>query len=121
VLVAEDEPSIAEIVTHVLRGIGCETTHAADGQSAWDLLAARPGFYSVILLDLNMPGITGLELFRRARALPYSGAVIVTSGRISEDERQELLDLRAAAILQKPFTVEKLLAALGQAGVHRSS
>ncbi|MCX6954096.1 MAG: response regulator [Verrucomicrobia bacterium] len=120
-LVAEDEPTIAEIVTHVLRSLGCEVTQVADGLAAWEKLSAHPQAYRAIILDLNMPGLTGLEFLRRARELAYHRPVIITSGRISEDDRQELLALRVTTILPKPFTVGKLVAALQEAGITQGS
>lgn len=120
-LLAEDEAAIAAIVTHVLRSIGCEVTHVSDGHAAWEKLSAAPGAFQAIILDLNMPGLTGLEFLRRARQLAYHRPVIITSGRIGEDERLELLALRVATILQKPFTVEKFIAALAEAGIHRAA
>eukprot|EP01034_Spumella_vulgaris_P018742 gene18742-23961_t len=64
-----------------------------------------------------MPGITGLELIRRARALPFAGPIIVTSGRVSDDEQRELAKLRVTTIVQKPFSVETLVAALTSCGI----
>ncbi len=120
ILLAEDEPYIADIVAHVLRHIGCDITHAADGTAAWKILSARPQGFDSLILDLNMPGVTGLELLRRARRAGTQCPVLITSGRVGDDERQELNALRATTILQKPFTVEQLIAALAEAGIQRT-
>lgn len=116
-LVAEDEVSIAEIVTHVLRNLGCQVTHAANGHSAWEKFTAAPQSFHAVIIDLNMPGITGVEFLRRARHLAYVHPVVVMSGRISEEDRQELVRLRVSSILQKPFSFDKLRAALVDAGI----
>jgi signal transduction histidine kinase/CheY-like chemotaxis protein/ABC-type amino acid transport substrate-binding protein len=120
VLLAEDEPFIAEIVTHVAQMLGCAVTHTPDGRTAWEKISAAPAAYHAVVLDLNMPGITGLDLLRRARQFGFDRPVIVTSGRIGDDERQELVALGVSAILQKPFTVDQLIAALAVAGIRGS-
>jgi CheY-like chemotaxis protein len=120
VLLAEDEPFIAEIVTHVAQMLGCTVTHTPDGRTAWEKISAAPAAYHAVVLDLNMPGITGLDLLRRARQFGFDRPVIVTSGRIDDDERQELVALGVSAIVQKPFTVEQLIAALAEAGIRSS-
>ena len=117
VLLAEDEEIIAEIITQVLQSIGIDVTHACNGSVAWERLAAEPGAFAAIILDLNMPGMAGLEFLRRARNLGYRRPVVVTSGRVGDDERRELHDLEANTILQKPFSVEKLLSSLTEAGI----
>lgn len=120
-LVAEDESTIAEIVTHVLRSLGCEVTPVADGIAAWEKLSAQPDAYQAIILDLNMPGLTGLEFLRRARQRGYRRPVIITSGRVGEDEHRELTALHVSSILSKPFTVSKLISALHEVGIHHST
>lgn len=117
ILLAEDEELIAGIIIQVLESIGINVTHASNGSVAWEKLSAEPGAFAAIILDLNMPGMAGLEFLRRARELGYQRSVLVTSGRIGEDERRKLHHLEAAAILQKPFSVEKLLSSLTEAGI----
>jgi two-component system cell cycle sensor histidine kinase/response regulator CckA len=116
-LLAEDEPVIADIVTQVLRHLGCDVTHVADGNVAWTTFSANPSAFDALILDLNMPGISGLEFLRRVRRLGYRRPALITSGRIGEEERQELLSLHVTALLQKPFTVDKLISALSEAGI----
>ncbi len=101
----------------MLRTLGCQVTHAADGHSAWKKFTATPQAFQAIIIDLNMPGITGVEFLRRARQLAYLHPVVVMSGRISEEDRQELVKLRVSSILQKPFSFDKLRAALVDAGL----
>lgn len=112
VLLVEDEEIIARLVLAVLRHHGHAVTLAANGREGWQLLSAGPTAFDLVLMDLNMPGISGLELARRARALPYKGHLVVMSGHVTDDERDELKQLGAAAILPKPFKLEELLAVL---------
>ena len=111
-LLAEDEEPVSRIVTALLRREGHSVVLATDGHNAWQQLSAAPAEFDAVIMDLNMPGLSGLELARRARALPYDRPLLVMSGRVSEDERLELARLRIDAIIHKPFTLEMLRAML---------
>jgi DNA-binding response OmpR family regulator len=86
-------------------------THKANGNEAWDHLSTNPT-YDILLLDLDLPGISGLEIARRARATQYTGHILIASGRLNEAESQELDTLRVDEKLQKPFTPQALNAAI---------
>ena len=107
-LLAEDEEPVSRIVTALLRRDGHTVVLATDGHNAWLQLSAAPAEFDAVIMDLNMPGLSGLELARRARALPYDRPLVVMSGRVTEDERMELSRLRIDAIINKPFTIEML-------------
>ena len=111
-LLAEDEEPVSRIVTALLRREGHTVVLATDGHNAWQQLSAAPADFDAVILDLNMPGLNGLELASRARALPYDRPLVVMSGRVTEDERLELERLRIDAIINKPFTLEMLRAML---------
>jgi len=111
-LLAEDEEPVSRIVTALLRREGHTVVLATDGHNAWQQLSAAPAEFDAVIMDLNMPGLSGLDLARRARALPYDRPLVVMSGRVTEDERLELARLRIDAIINKPFTLEMLRAML---------
>lgn len=117
ILLVEDEEPIALLLSRILRNLGYAVTHSANGQDAWEKLSAAPGGYDGVILDLNMPGITGLEFMRRARDLPYRRPIIISSGRITEADRQELKALRVDGIVQKPFALDALAATLSSVGL----
>jgi CheY-like chemotaxis protein len=71
VLVVDDEPEIVKLVTRILAGRGHTITTARDGQEALDAIAAdRP---DVVVIDLNLPKLDGLEVTRRLKADPATG------------------------------------------------
>ena len=66
----------------------------------------------VVIMDLNMPGLSGLEVARRARLIPYQRPMIVMSGRVTDADLERLRQLGIARVLYKPFTADVLRSAL---------
>lgn len=115
VLLVEDEPLVAQTAVAVLEHFGHTVTHLLDGAEAWTHLSANPAQYDVLLLDVNMPRMNGVDLVRRIRGTEFSGRIAVMSGRVDEADLHALKDLRVDYILAKPFTPDELTAALGGA------
>jgi DNA-binding response OmpR family regulator len=112
VLVVDDEPTIVEIVGRYLERAGYEAAGAADGFEALERAAAeRP---DLVVLDLMLPGIDGIEVMRRLRELPGAPlAVILLTARGEESDR--LVGLRQGAddYVVKPFSPAELVARVG--------
>ena len=114
VLFAEDHPQSQEILLDMLEGIGCAADVAADGVEAVDCAQERN--YDLILMDMQMPRLDGLEATRAIRRLPgYRDIPIIalTANAFAED-RQSCLDAGMSDYLAKPVTPAKLSAALGR-------
>src|SRR5262249_53479398 len=112
VLVVDDEPTIVEIVGRYLERAGYEASGAADGFEALEAAAGeRP---DLVVLDLMLPGIDGIEVMRRLRELPGPpGAVILRTARGEGADR--LVGLRQGAddYVVKPFSPAELVARVG--------
>ncbi len=118
VLVVDDEPSIQKTLQTILRRNGYQVQTAATGQEALVLYRAwRP---DVILLDLGLPDMDGLELLRELRGLGQTPAVVL-SVRGKERDKVAALDLGADDYLTKPFGIEELLARIRVALRHGAS
>ena len=111
ILLVEDDELVAKTVMNALKRMGHQTTHYANGNEAWLHLSTQQA-YDLLLLDLDLPGISGVEIVRRARAIHYTGRILIASGRLSEAEIQELDTLKVDGKLQKPFTPQTLGAAI---------
>jgi DNA-binding response OmpR family regulator len=113
VLVVDDEPTITEVVSRYLERAGYETRTAADGPGALAAAAAqRP---DLVVLDLMLPGIDGLEVMRRLREQGETGprdriAVILLTARGEESDRVIGLRLGADDYVVKPFSPAELVA-----------
>jgi two-component system response regulator ResD len=109
ILVVEDDLTVAEVVVDYLRHAGLEPRHAADGQTALELAATwRP---DLVVLDLMLPGVSGLEVCRRLRegrdaqpALP----VIMLTALGEESDRVQGLESGADDYVTKPFSPREL-------------
>src|SRR3954465_3295873 len=109
VLVVDDEPTIGEVVSAYLQRAGYDTRVAADGPAALAAVAERSP--DLIVLDLMLPGIDGLEVMRRVRERPdRTSAVILLTAKGEESDRVIGLRLGADDYVVKPFSPAELVA-----------
>lgn len=107
VLVVDDDPAIARTLGINLRARDYRVTIAGDGRSALQFVAEEQP--DVVLLDLGLPDISGVEVLTRLRR-SSDVPVIVVSARTEPDDKVEALDLGADDYVTKPFSIEELLA-----------
>lgn len=112
VLLVEDDPLVAKAMAAMLRHQRHKVEQAADGLEAERAIRAGGERIDLIVMDVNLPGMNGLELARRARLSGYAGRILVTSGRVDDELRSALLSVGIDGLLSKPFTIEQLDAAL---------
>ncbi len=113
VFLAEDDDFVAQTVTAVLKREGHTIHREPDGTSAWRTLEARPESFDLLVLDVNMPGMSGIDVLRRVRAADrYRGPVIVMSGRLGSEEMEQLTAAKVGCIISKPFEVADFIANL---------
>jgi CheY-like chemotaxis protein len=106
VLVAEDDVTLREEVSELLRAGGHEVHAVSDGNEALRRIEAEE--FDLALVDWNMPGKTGGEVLKRAREIRPRTAVIVMTGYGSVDTAVEAMRSGAKDFLQKPFEVDSL-------------
>lgn len=117
VLLVEDNDLNAEIAQFTLNRAGAVVTHAKDGESAVEAFAASaPHEYDVVLMDIMMPGIDGLEATRRIRALDREDAattpIIAVSANAFADDRRLSREAGMDAHLSKPVSSQEVVEAL---------
>lgn len=117
VLVVDDEPQITRVLRTTLSGQGLSVRTAGDGDEALEVM--RSWTPDLVITDLSMPNLTGLELCRRIRAKSQV-PIIVLSVRGEEKIKVEALDAGADDYVAKPFNMNELLARV-RAGLRRSS
>jgi DNA-binding response OmpR family regulator len=107
ILVVDDDPTVSEVVARYLERDGYVVETLADGRTALDRALAEPP--DLVVLDLMLPGIDGLEVCRRLRALAPVPIVILTA-RSQESDRIVGLELGADDYVAKPFSAKELVA-----------
>jgi len=107
VLVVDDEEFIGEMFTHVAEKIGVDVVYCNNGLDA--LRHIKDNKFDCIVLDIIMPGKKGDELLADVRRMGIDANVIVSSGYMSEDQRDKVKMLGAKHFLDKPFTNQKML------------
>ena len=118
VLVADDESGVRESVGRVLRHEGFRVIPAEDGDAA--LAALREGGVDLLLADLRMPGLDGLELLRAAKLLTPEVEIVVLSGHGTVEEAVAAMKEGAYDFLTKPFERAQLVHTVRQALEHRT-
>ena len=108
ILIVEDEEKIARFVTLELEHEGYQVEHAADGRTAVDLALERD--YDLILLDVLLPQLNGMEVLRRIRKENERLPVILLTARDTTMDKVSGLDSGADDYVTKPFAIEELLA-----------
>src|SRR5476649_1164579 len=110
ILIVEDDPDIAELVARYLDKAGFITERAASGREALQAITARPP--ELLVLDLMLPHVDGLEVCRLVRANETTAAIpiIMLTARAEESERIIGLELGADDYLPKPFSPNELVA-----------
>ena len=108
ILVIEDNTDIANLVMLNLRGKHMRVDHAADGKTG--LEKALTGDYQLIILDLMLPGVDGMDICRRMRSDKNYTPVLMLTAKTSELDRVLGLEVGADDYLTKPFSVPELIA-----------
>ncbi len=111
VLVADDEPHIGHIIRLKLEQGPYQVVLVSDGTQALEHLRGSDAI-DVVLLDIMMPGATGLEVLEEARALPHrrDTPIIILTAKGLDADRRQALELGATDFFTKPFSPKKLLA-----------
>lgn len=108
VLIIEDDQHISDLVSIHLRDLGCQTECAYNGNDG--LQQALSGKYDLLILDLMLPGIDGMEICKRLRAEKILTPVLMLTAKSEEFDKVLGLELGADDYLTKPFSLREFLA-----------
>lgn len=115
ILVVEDMEVNREIAAEILRGTGASFEFAEDGQICLDMVSASPpGYYDLILMDISMPRMDGLEATRELRRMGCSLPIIAMTANVSEQDKKAAMEAGMNAFAEKPIFIEKLFAVMSE-------
>jgi two-component system, cell cycle sensor histidine kinase and response regulator CckA len=114
VLVVDDHDPTRQTITRMLEAGGFEVLQASSGTEALDRLARESGAIDMVLSDVTMPGMTGIDLSYQIRELYPSMPVAIVSGDVSELERS-IIGRADVPFIKKPFHAESLYSAVKEA------
>ena len=106
ILIVDDEQPILRALSFSLEDSSHRVTTALGGQKALDLLHQKP--FDLIITDLNMPGVDGITVLRRAKAIRPRAKVVIMSGSVLSASTRRLLFREANGFLAKPFSLAEL-------------
>jgi two-component system, cell cycle sensor histidine kinase and response regulator CckA len=109
VLVVDDEEIVRNVTNTLLKKGGYSVLTAEDGEEALRLLGARPQDIDVVLLDLSMPKMDGIETFDRMREICKHLPIILSSGYNEQDATRAFAGKGLSGFIQKPYRIEELL------------
>lgn len=116
VLCAEDHPDVRTVISKSLTDAGFHVVAVSDGLAAWQHLSAAIGDTDILVTDHQMPGISGLELVRRARAAGFAGRIIVQTGNLTAEMRDNFNALSVDRIVIKSTRPDVIVDLVRQAG-----
>jgi len=109
ILIVDDEAGVRRLAGQILQRGGYRALEAADGVEALKILSAPPSLIALVLTDVRMPNMNGLELERVVHQRWPGLPVLLMSGEITKEWVSETLGTRALDIIRKPFLGEHLL------------
>jgi CheY-like chemotaxis protein len=120
VLVAEDDPDMRRLVAAILRGAGHRVVEATDGMQILDRIestiwSVRPHVFDVIVTDVHMPGLSGLDVLAALRCTRWTTPVILVTAFGDDETRSEARALGAIDVIDKPFNPDELRSAVSRA------
>jgi two-component system phosphate regulon sensor histidine kinase PhoR len=115
ILVIDDEAVIRESCRRILASVGCEVIAAANGEEGLAAIKEEPQGLAVVLLDLKMPGIGGMEVLEQAREVNPDLLIVVITGFATVDAAVEAMKKGAYDFIAKPFTPDQLCLVVNRA------
>lgn len=112
ILLADDDQATRELVKRALETDGHAVELTQDGSEAFDTLTASASAFNVLVSDVHMPGMDGIELARRVSTTQPDLKLLLMSGFAEELERAKALNSPNLAVIMKPFTLEQVRSAV---------
>jgi two-component system cell cycle sensor histidine kinase/response regulator CckA len=114
ILLVDDEDMVLEVGTRVLEKLHYAVLRAENGREAVALFTRHSGQISLVILDMNMPGMSGAAVFEELRKLDPDIKILLSSGYSPDAQTMALLSSGSCGFIQKPFTIAALTQKLSE-------
>ncbi len=114
ILLIDDEEIIRLTSGEILNELGYEVVSAASGDEGMAILKDKTDSISLVMLDLSMPGKSGVEIYHEIKKLSPSIKVLLTSGFREDENIEKMLQSADDGFIQKPYTIEELSSRLSK-------
>jgi two-component system, cell cycle sensor histidine kinase and response regulator CckA len=104
----DDEPDIRSAASDIFEHMGFEVVLASDGHEGLKRVREQDGGFRLVLLDLTMPRMNGVECLKAIRTIDSEVPVLMMSGFSETESTKELVDLKFSGFLQKPYSLSSL-------------
>lgn len=108
ILLIDDEEIIRMTSGEILNELGYEVISAASGDEGMAILKEKSGDISLVILDMSMPGKSGIVIYREIKQQLPSVKVLLTSGYREDEKIEHVLNSTSDSFIQKPYTIEEL-------------
>jgi CheY-like chemotaxis protein len=115
ILLVEDDPQMRSLIRRMLEGTGYALLAVKDGDSAFQFLLQDSPHIDLLMVDVMIPGINGIDLMHMVQKQSPGTKIIVYSGQLETGDANLIAMAKGTLFLHKPFTREALMAALRQA------
>lgn len=115
IMVAEDESFMRDAMKEMLSWMGYDVSICSDGIEAVEFFKANHEKIDLVILDMAMPGMNGIEVSKKLREINKNAKIILATGYLLEDERCDIFDMGILGIVQKPFVSAQLAHAVHNA------
>lgn len=114
ILIVDDEPPLLKVMERFLSRLGYRVETNISTDAAWSIFEADPTAYSLVMLDMTIPGMTAEEFANKAQQLNPDVRLILTSGYPVEVSQFRISNMNRAVFLHKPFTPDMLAETVGR-------
>ena len=112
VLCVDDSEEVLKVLRLALESFGYDVDTAVNGYAALQRVTRKTDYFQLVMTDLRMPGMSGIELIEQTRSSGYLGPYIVYAAHIAPDDRTRLRELRVLHVIDKPARVGELISAI---------
>ena len=112
ILLVEDEQLVALPIIEILKRNGHTVRHFVNGSEAWQHIQENLRAYDLLIVDVNLPGMNGIDIVSGVRSLDFQGRILMVSGRLTPSDMSALTRLKIDQSLSKPFNVQQFLDAV---------